>query len=173
MRVFNFPRLSRLLRASGADWIVGGIGAAGAGAFFEIFDLNSGQEFALARPDGPTLFMMVYCGLAGFLGVKSWRRLWRAGRTPLERVVYDQGVRGFGAFLLLISPACVIFGLQQADLPPTWQTACLELGIGLFLGFVVGLPGWLWAGYVGGKFMAGMIQTDEHASDFKDLPPAV
>jgi hypothetical protein len=28
--------------------------------------------------------------------VRTWKRLWRCGRTPRERLTYDRGVRGYG-----------------------------------------------------------------------------
>jgi hypothetical protein len=35
-------------------------------------------------------------GIGAWWAVRTWKRLWRCGRTPRERLIYDWGVRGYG-----------------------------------------------------------------------------
>jgi H+/Cl- antiporter ClcA len=41
------------------------------------------------------LFAVIF-GVGGWWTARTWRKLWRAGRSQWERLVYDYGVRGFG-----------------------------------------------------------------------------
>jgi hypothetical protein len=43
--------------------------------------------------------------------VRTWRRLWRRGRTKWERLIYDSGVRSFGVFMAFtIILVCTFLG---------------------------------------------------------------
>jgi hypothetical protein len=41
------------------------------------------------------LFAVIF-GVGGWWTARTWRKLWRAGRSQWERLVYDYGVRGSG-----------------------------------------------------------------------------
>jgi hypothetical protein len=173
MPVFRLHWLSRLLRTPGADWVMGIVGIVGIVTWFEMLNnLHADHEFELSRPDAGIAFMMIYFGLAGFLGVRSWRRLWRAGRTRLERTVYDDGVRGFGAFMMMLSPFIVLLVLLTNGMSQDRPSFLLALGFSILLGVVVG-PLWLWAGFIGGHYMAGYVGISDSEGAFTDLPPAV
>jgi hypothetical protein len=126
-----------------------------------------------------TILLPVYglfCGLCGWLGVKSWRRLWRSGRNLAERAIYDEGVRGFGALMLIGFPllmgAWLSIAESGANDPNAWRLvlACV------FVLFPVGLPLFLWAGFIWGSLRADRLTRDTRATvnEFVDgLPPAL
>src|SRR5215831_7126153 len=87
--------------SSGADWAVGVLAAAGAAALLGTDHVLHRGAMRLTWADW---LVVIWCGLSGFLGVRSWHRLWRNGRTPAERFVYGVGVRRFGAGALLLAP---------------------------------------------------------------------
>ena len=100
------------------------------------------------------LIALVLGGLLVF-GVWTWRRLWRSGRTPWERIVYDQGVKRFG----------LATGVGLALLPPAIEWGPLRL-VNVFtaayvaeavVGALVGLPIALWGGYLWGRTMADVV----------------
>jgi hypothetical protein len=167
---FRFARLSRIFRTDGADWAVGIVGAAGAAALLGADLVLRTGVFQLAMAD---TLVVIWCGLSGFFGVRSWRRLWRAGRTPPERVVYDLGVRSFGATMLLIAP--VIAGgvmwhiLNAAHESGAWMAAfvCAILSV------LVTFPLSLWLGFAWGSMMSRVGWYGEtQPGNRSGLPPA-
>jgi hypothetical protein len=105
------------------------------------------------------------CGICGWYGVRSWRRLWRAGRTTAECLVYDNGVRGWGVCVFLSMPLLVLYVLAGVG----------ALSTRLFVACVivvapVALPMCLWGGYLFGTLLSGASSMDA-PNDDDDLPP--
>jgi len=173
MLVFTFPRVGRLLRRSGADWVLGAAGALGTGLLLPLaVALRPGHHFRLPPIDPLLVFLALWSGLSGFFGVKAWRRLWRAGRTPLERMVYDHGVRGFGALMYLVTPLTVLLiCLFVLDLPRGLSEfaflAALEFTV-----LMIALPLWLCGGYLFGNIMSGGLSQHDLRREPDGLPPA-
>jgi len=175
---FRAEVLDQILRTRGAAWVCGIIGAVGTVALLALakWRHNPAAFGAPNAASGALYFLGVWCGLCGWLGVLSWRRLWRSGRTPLERWTYDLGVRGWGALMLISAPIATAIGVGAAvDIfrdPGAWLLvlACA------FMAVWVGLPLCLWGGYVWGSFVGGNripISTDPHQKEPSDLPPLV
>jgi hypothetical protein len=168
--VFRFPRLGRLFRSNGADWTIGLFAAAGAAALLGGEHLWRGGAMRLTWADS---VVVLWCGVSGFCGVRAWRRLWRSGRTPTERFVYDFGVRGFGAITILVAPVVagsVIWRMLSATHDPAAWLAALVCAI---LSVVVTWPLALWLGFVWGSMMSGAGWCRERrAADRNGLPPA-
>jgi hypothetical protein len=114
--------------------------------------------------------VVLWCGLSGFFGVRAWRRLWRSGRTPAERFVYDFGVRGFGAIAILAAP--VVAGsviwriLHVAHDAAAWMAAL----VCAILSLIVTWPLALWLGFFWGSMMSGAGLHRERG-DGDGLPP--
>ena len=102
-----------------------------------------------------TLVLMLLGGLLA-LGVWSWRRLWRPGRTPWERIVYNHGVKRFGLAiwvgLALLPPAIEWGPLRVVNVFTTAYV--LEAAVSA----LVTLPVALWGGYLWGRAMAGSVE---------------
>ncbi len=174
--VFRLSGLSRVFRADGADWGMGIVGAAGMAAFVVLIDLRDRGTLRWQSVGFLGLALVTCTGCCGFWGVRSWRRLWRSGRTRSERMLYDYGVRGWGASMLLAMP--LVSGAvvsQFVDLfhdPWAW----LFLVTMVFATFIVGLPFFLWGGYAFGSALGDMFPDDRAEagnSAQSDLPPAV
>lgn len=169
--------LSRLLRTRGADWSVALLGAIGSGGLLVLAAWQrSPGRFGPSHAD-VTLPVIIgaICGVCAFLGVRSWRRLWRSGRTPRERSAYDLGVRRIGITMVAASPLIGVFVILAlgADTrsPGTWTLlVCVA-----FMALSVALPLGLWGGYLLGYARAGAIGPahDAEREATHDLPPTV
>jgi hypothetical protein len=149
--VFRFPGLGRIFRTDGADWAIGVVAAAGAAALLGGNHLLRGSAMRLTWADW---VVVLWCGLSGFFGVRSWRRLWRSGRTPSERFVYDFGVRGFGAITILVAPwvaGSVMWRILNAAHDTAAWIAALVCAI---LSLIVTWPLALWLGFLWGSMMS-------------------
>jgi hypothetical protein len=168
--VFRFPRLSWLFRSRGADWTIGVLAAAGAAALLLGNHLWRADTMRLIWADW---VVVLWCGLSGFFGVRAWRRLWRSGRTPAERFVYDVGVRGFGAITILVAPVVaggVIWRTLSATHDPAAWMAALVCAI---LSVVVTWPLALWLGFVWGSMMSGSgWRRERRGGQGNGIPPA-
>jgi hypothetical protein len=58
------------------------------------------------------LFAVIFA-VGGWWTARTWRQLWRAGRSRWERLVYDSGVRGFG-FSTAVAVTAIIARLGWA-----------------------------------------------------------
>jgi hypothetical protein len=170
---FRFTAVSNIFRRKGADWAVGIISAVIFALLYgSAVALHSQPSVRLLKNGLPFLGFVACCGLSGFLGVRSWRRLWRAGRTSVERVVYDAGVRGVGASMLVATPV-IVGGLiwSIADVvhdPGAW----IILLVCAFMALMMSIPLWLWAGYIWGQMMTLMLPNDTASRGPTGLPPA-
>jgi hypothetical protein len=85
-------------------------------------------------------------------------------------MIYDRGVRGWGAFMLITAPlllaAFVAASAPQRDL----STGLLVLS-SVLMGYVAGMPFFLWAGYVMGSLIASN-RFPKHR-EANDLPPPI
>jgi hypothetical protein len=173
---FRLPILSRLFRPAGADWGVAIVSAAGTIALLGAAAVRRSSSFHLSPTDLILVGLALCSGACGFYGVRSWRRLWRAGRTPTERFIYDLGVRGYGAFMLLLSPVLVGIVMWPLTDPMHSPGGLLLIISCVFVAFMIGFPLWLWAGYACGLIMSGVLPYQEArphpATDSSDLPPA-
>jgi hypothetical protein len=167
--VFQFQRLSRIFRVTGADWTIGVGAAAGAAALLGGEHLLRGSGMRLTWADW---VVVLWCGLSGFCGVRSWRRLWRRGRTASERFMYDLGVRGFGVIAILVAPVVagsVIWRILHAVHDPAAWIAALVCAI---LSLIVTWPLALWLGFLWGSMMSRTgWQRDPAPGKGNGLPP--
>lgn len=168
--VFRFARLSEIFRTRGADWVFGILGAAGAAALLGADHFLRWGVFRLTPPDW---LILVWCGLSGFFGVRSWRRLWRTGRTPAERVVYDLGVRRFGAIMFWVGPV-VAGSILWRMLNATHQSnAWVAAFVSAILCLIVTFPLSLWLGFAWGSIMSRVgWYAEPRAGNGNGLPPA-
>ena len=169
---FRFTPVSNIFRRKGADWAVGIISASiFAFLYGSAVALHSYPNLRLLRNGLPFVGFVVCCGLSGFLGVRSWRRLWRAGRTSAERVVYDAGVRGVGAFMLVVTPVIVgglIWSISDvAHDPGAW----IIVLVCAFMALIMSIPLSLWVGYIWGQIMTLMLPNDTKFRGPTGLPP--
>lgn len=172
---FRFAPLSKLLRAPGADWVVAVIAAAGVAALLGGAVIRHSPSLHPSPADLTLLGLALWSGVSGFFGVRSWRRLWRAGRTPAERFVYDFGVRGYGALMLILTPLLVVIVMVGFVDPVRSSGAWLLVLACAFMALMTSFPLWLWGGYVFGSIMSGMLPYREsapRAAKDTGLPPA-
>jgi hypothetical protein len=115
------------------------------------------------------LSVALILGLLGYATVLTWRRLWRRGRDPWEGLVYDSGVRGFGALMVLGLPLIMLWSTRSSGDMLTYGDALMSLLMGIALAGPLGL----WAGYLWGRLFAFAfgVQRSERAK--QDLPPTV
>jgi hypothetical protein len=129
----------------------------------------AGKKLTLYRT-----FAMAPVAILGFVTVLSWRRLWRIGRDSWETVVYDYGVRGFGATMW----ACSVGGVAYMScvLPPVandaWASIAWQASFVAALTVSVAGTACLWAGYGWGVAMAAVSGAQASAPK-GTLPPAV
>jgi hypothetical protein len=129
----------------------------------------AGKKLTLYRT-----FAMAPVAILGFVTVLSWRRLWRIGRDSWETIVYDYGVRGFGATMWVCSVGGVAY--MSYVLPPVandaWASIAWQASFVAALTVSIAGTGCLWAGYGWGVAMA--VVSGAQASAAKGtLPPAV
>src|SRR6266446_9266488 len=169
---FRAERLSNFLRMPGADWAIALFGGVGTAFLLglAVWRRNPEAFDSSYSKHAPLLLSGLWCGISGWLGVRSWRRLWRSGRTPQERMIYDRGVRGWGAVMLIAMPLLV--GLVVWSVADTYTdpNAWLLILACVFMGFLAGLPVFLWGGYILGSFAASNRFPADH-NEPKDLPP--
>ena len=172
---FRFAPVTKLLNRPGADWALGIAAALGTliligGAVL----LHARGEFHLRTSDALLLLLAALCGACGFAGVRSWRRLWRAGRSRSEQITYDLGVRACGPLMFFLLGAMGGFlawiGVGKAYDAGARMFVCG----GAFMSFMIGLPLSLWAGFLWGSFMSGVVaDAGVPAAGIRhdDLPP--
>jgi len=125
--------------------------------------LSIGRSFAHFGPPAPHLSLIDILvraaglvlitspfGIGAWWTVRTWKRLWRCGRTPHERLIYDFGVRGYGVGMAA-AIICLITWLG-------WTTDANSLGsmaiLGALAGVFFGVPVSLNMGYFWGSTFA-------------------
>ena len=85
------------------------------------------------------LFAVIFA-VGGWWTARTWRQLWRAGRSRWEWLVYDSGVRGFG-FSTAVAVTAIITRLGWANDSDGFFGPMMTLGLlaGLFFGTPVAL----------------------------------
>jgi hypothetical protein len=103
------------------------------------------QHFVITRWRIFVMFAVIFA-VGGWWTARTWRQLWRAGRSPWERLVYDFGVRGFG-FGTSMALTAIITRLGWATDSAGLFGPMMTLGLlaGLFFGTPVSLHlGYFW-----------------------------
>jgi hypothetical protein len=98
-------------------------------------------------------------GIGAWWTVRTWKRLWRRGRTPHEQLVYGYGVRLFG-FLTAISIILIVSWLgSTADYGTVFGPTMI---LGTLAGVFFGVPVALHFGYWWGTAFAALtgVETD-------------
>jgi hypothetical protein len=113
------------------------------------------------------LFAVIFA-VGGWWTARTWRQLWRAGRSPWERLVYDYGVRGFG-FSTAVGLTAIITWLgwatDSAGLFGPMMTA------GLLAGLFFGTPVALYLGYFWGTSFAALTGVEhDHRVEVGEPP---
>jgi hypothetical protein len=96
-------------------------------------------------------------GVIARIAVWSWRRLWRDAPREGDRwnwVVYDLGVKRFGAVMALIMPPLNAVTVAWNDGTESRSVATLVVMLMLWVGFFLWLSLGLWGGYWWGRVMA-------------------
>jgi hypothetical protein len=84
-------------------------------------------------------------------------------------MVYDRGVRGWGARMLVIMP--LLMGILVWVITADANAGLLILAC-VLMGFVTGLPVFLWSGYILGSLAASNRFPTER-NEPRDLPPSI
>jgi hypothetical protein len=113
------------------------------------------------------LFAVIFA-IGGWWTARTWRRLWRMGRSPRERLVYDYGVRGFG-FSTAVGLTAIITRLgwaaDSAGLFGPMMTG------GLLSGLFFGTPVALHLGYFWGTTFAALTGVEhDHRVELGEPP---
>jgi hypothetical protein len=97
-------------------------------------------------------------GIGAWWTVRTWKQLWRRGRTPHEQLVYDYGVRLFG-FSTAIS---IIFIISWLGWTADYGTLFGPMMIlGALAGVFLGVPVALHLGYWWGTTFAALTGVEQ------------
>jgi hypothetical protein len=113
------------------------------------------------------LFAVIFA-VGGWWTARTWRHLWRAGRSQWERLVYDSGVRGFG-FSTAVAVTAIIARLGWATDSAGFFGPMMNFGLlaGLFFGTPVALHlGYWW----GSRFAALTGVEHDHQVEVGEPP---
>jgi hypothetical protein len=158
---FHLLAIDRLMRSSHAVPILAVVAAVSIVALLLTESGIKGtwhdfQHVVMTRWRFFALFGVIFA-VGGWWTVRTWRQLWRAGRSRWERVVYDYGVRGFG-FSTAVALTAIITRLGWAtDSAGLFGPMML---LGLFAGLFFGTPVALHLGYIWGTAFAAMTGID-------------
>jgi hypothetical protein len=84
-------------------------------------------------------------GIGAWWTVRTWKRLWRCGRTPRERLIYDFGVRGYGVGMAAAISCLVTWLGWTTDANSFGPIAILGALASIFFGVPVSLNmGYFW-----------------------------
>ena len=113
-------------------------------------------------------FFAVIFAAGGWWTARTWRQLWRAGRSQWERAAYDYGVRGFG-FSTAVALTAFITRVG-------WATDSAGLfgpmmSVGLLAGLFFGTPLALHLGYFWGTAFAAMTGAEHDHQVELGKPP--
>ena len=104
------------------------------------------QHVAITRWRFFALFAVIFA-VGGWWTARTWRQLWRAGRSPWERLAYDYGVRFYG-FSMTVTLILIVTWLGWTADSGGLFGPMMTLGLlaGLFFGTPVALNlGYFWA----------------------------
>jgi hypothetical protein len=114
------------------------------------------QHVVITRWKFFALFAVIFA-VGGWWTARTWRQLWRRGRSHWERLVYDFGVRGFG-FAMAVSLVVIVAWLGwTADSGAIFGPMMLA---GALAGLFFGVPVALHMGYFWGTNFAKLLRID-------------
>jgi hypothetical protein len=125
------------------------------------------QHIVVTRWRFFALFAVIFA-VGGWWTARTWRQLWRAGRSPWERLVYDFGVRGFG-FSTAVAITAIVTRLG-------WATDSVGLFgpmmiAGVLAGLFFGTPVALHLGYFWGTTFAALTGVEhDHRVEVGEPP---
>jgi hypothetical protein len=106
----------------------------------------------------------------GWWTVRSWRVLWRRGRSRREKIVYDTGVRGVGFTTAVGLCVLLTYSANELDGAESFGLlTCLAATTGLFLGFPISLH----FGYFWGQALCNLTNVEEDPQLERGQPPSV
>lgn len=169
---FNLLAIDRFMRSSHAVPILALVAAT---SIVVLLPKESGtngtwssfQHVVMTRWRFFAMFAVIFA-IGGWWTARTWRQLWRAGRSPWERLAYDSGVRGFG-FGTAVGLTAIITRLgwatDSAGLFGPMMTA------GLLAGLFFGTPVALHLGYFWGTTFAAMTGVEhDHQVELGEPP---
>jgi hypothetical protein len=113
------------------------------------------------------IFSLIFA-VGGWWTARTWRQLWRCGRSAWERLVYDHGVRLFG-FSTAISIICIVSWLgSTADSGNLFGPMMI---LGALAGVFFGVPVALHLGYFWGNTFAAIVKVEHDAQLEIGEPP--
>ena len=164
---FRFERINQRMRHPHATWQIPlGLAVAAFSVRVAMLAITGRTIHDRVLPD---LTVALLLGLLGYATVLTWRRLWRRGRDQWEGLVYDAGVRGFGALMMLALSLITLWSTRSSDDMLTYGDALMALLVGIPLAGPLGL----WAGYLWGRLFAFALGVQRSERAKQDLPPAV
>ncbi len=148
---FHLLAIDRFMRSSHAVPILALVAAASIAALLLTESGINGtwpdfQHVVMTRWRFFALFAVIFA-VGGWWTARTWRHLWRAGRSPWERLVYDYGVRLFG-FSTAISIILIVSWLGSTADYGALSGPMMPLGAlaGVFFGVPVALHLGYWWG---------------------------
>jgi hypothetical protein len=128
------------------------------------------QHLVMTRGRFFALFAVIFA-VGGWWTARTWRRLWRAGRSPWERLVYDFGVRGFG-FSTAVGLTAITTWLGWAtDSVGFFVLFGPMMTAGLLAGLFFGTPVALYLGYFWGINFAALTGVEhDHRIEVGEPP---
>jgi hypothetical protein len=115
---FEMRLIDRFMRAPHAELGGAAIGALVSSATLVAYsDLPSNLHLLMRELRGRAVLFEVFAvifAIGGWWSVRTWRRLWRRGRSARERLIYDYGVRSMGVLVA----AYIIVGITWLG----WKT---------------------------------------------------
>lgn len=106
----------------------------------------------------PTIGLLILVGIVLALcwwSYRTIRTLWRFGNTEWSRLVYNYGVRGFGACTAVTIIACAAY-LGATELATSNEDRLRCAIAGAICGAIFGIPVGLGLGYFWGRQMAAL-----------------
>lgn len=169
---FQMRTIDRFMRSPYAEIAWSALAACSIVATLVIYsdiEMNLSQVlYVLRTRSGPLVVFGLLFAIGGWWTVRTWRRLWRRGRSPWEHIVYDYGVRGFG--FGLATALIVIFALidwKSESGPPDELLAAGGALAAIFFGTPVALN----LGYFWGAAYAASIGAEKDPKIEKGEPP--
>jgi hypothetical protein len=113
------------------------------------------------------LFAVIFA-VGGWWTARTWRQLWRCGRSAWERLAYDYGVRliGFSNAIGLILISSWLG--WTADSGPLFGAMMIA---GALAGVFFGLPVMLYFGYFMGSIFAAIVKAEHDSNAEIGEPP--
>jgi hypothetical protein len=155
---FEMKWIDRFMRASHAELGGAAIGALISFATLVAYSaLPSDLHLLMRELRGRAVifgFFAITFAIGGWWTVRTWRRLWRRGRSQKERAIYDFGVRTYG-FSMAVSLFFIVTWLGRISEAEHWFGP-LMVG-GAIAAIFFGVPISLHLGYFWGRIFAAVV----------------